>query len=237
MNDDVDPFELLRAGDPAPLSAVDGPDSERGRRILATAMANVVVVDQSRRRRWVAITVALVALVATAAAWYLSSSPASNPDGVVCYDAPDRTANSVVVPITGESTVEMCVGLWRDGILPINGPSTGAVPTLVGCVLDGETLLVFPSENRALCRELDLLAHQPTETDPVTDLRAALVESLNPATCVPMNEAELIVVAHFEALGLEGWSVVVQPEQVDRPCSSFGIDGPAEAVVLVPVPR
>ena len=233
-------YDLLRTGDPARLGTTDGPTEPHGRQMLATIMARVATQDiaqaQRRRRRLIAAVI-IVAAVTTAAAWLLSTRPVTDTGGVLCYAKPTLDTDAILVPFDGQPGVEVCIQVWADGHLPVVGPPLTDVPELVGCVLEGETLAVFPSANPALCEQLGLgYPDGSNSIDPIAELEDRLAAAINQTTCLSLEQAEAEVRAHLDELDLTDWQITSQPADPARPCASFGIEAPDQLVFLVPIP-
>ena len=236
-----DIFDVLRSGDPAPPGITPGPDSPLGRRIHATVMANATDPSATprRRRRIIAVLVAVATLAGAGAAWALNTRSVTDSVSVLCYDAPSTTASAIEAPRAAIPDTAACRALWDDGVLPINSDlPRGQVPPLISCVNNAGTYVVFPSDNTNLCTELGLTDPAPLPAGPDTthDLTQQLVDAINPATCLSLDEAEKAAIDIFDKLGLGEWSVAKRPENPERPCASLAIDEKTRLVILVPIP-
>ncbi len=236
-------FDMLRSGDPAPLSTVPGPGSPLGRRILANVMANAARPAPRIRRpkRVVAAAMAATVIAATAVtAWALNTRSATNPTSVLCYEAPSTTASAIEAPRAADPSADSCAPFWRDGVLPISSNrARGQVPPLVACVNDAGTLAVFPSDDAGLCADLGLAdsAAPPAGPDLTFELRQELVNAINAQSCLSINDAETFTLDTFRRLGADGWTVEPRPANQDRPCASLAFDEPNRTIILVPIPR
>lgn len=169
----------------------------------------------------------------------MTNRDVTDPEGILCYDAPTLDASAIVAFRDGEATTDACTSLWLDQTLPIDSelPDNRNQP-LVGCVTEAGSLAVFPSTDQSLCAELGLA--EPTDTtrpDPLVELRRQLAASINPETCVTIQQAQQIAREGLGDLGLEEWTVQAQPERSDRPCASISIDISSNTIVIVPVPK
>ncbi len=234
-----DVFDLLRAGDPAALATLPDSESPLARSIRATVMANVAPAPSSGTRRRVIAIVILIVVLATAAAWVLSNRDVADPEGILCYDAPTLDASAIVAFRDGDATTDVCASLWLDQTLPINDQlPKNKNPSLVGCVTDAGAFAVFPSTDNSLCAELGLA--EPTDArgpDPLVELRQRLALSINPESCVTIEQAVQIAQDELGELDLEDWAVEPQRERPDRPCASISIDIATNTIVIVPVPK
>ena len=237
---DRDLFDLLRAGDPAPLDVTDSASSAHGRRTLATVMARGAdqdIAHHRRRRRRLIAAITIIAALTTAAAWYLSTRPITDTGGTLCYDEPALDANAILVPFDQSPSVEACAQLWLNGDLPVEAPPATEIPDLIGCVLDSETLAVFPSTNETLCAQLGLTEPDTSVSiDPITELRDRLTASINQTTCLNLEQAQQQVRAHLIELGFTDWQITTQTADPARPCTSYGLDAANQTIILVPIP-
>lgn len=234
-----DVFDLLRAGDPAAPATLPDAHSSVARSIRANVMANTQLVPERGNRRRVVAVAILIVVLATAAAWVLSNRDVTDPEGILCYEAPTLDSSAVVAFRDGEATTGACASLWLDQTLPISDelPSNDN-PPLVGCVTETGQLAVFPSTDRSLCAELGLA--EPTDAtglDPLVGLRQRLVAAINPETCLTIQRAEQVAQEELSDLEIEDWSVEAQRERIDRPCASISIDISTNTIVIVPVPK
>jgi len=236
---DSDIFDLLREGDPAAHHTLPDAESPLALSIRATVMANTHTIATGHRRRRAIVIAIVVALLATAAAWVLANRNVTNPEGILCYDAPSLDANAILASRDGEATTDVCATLWADQTLPIDTslPKLDD-PSLIGCVTATGTLAVFPSTNHELCAELGLA--EPADTtnpDPLIELRQRLTESINPETCLTTQQAHQTTQNELNELNLPDWTVQTQPEHPDRPCTSIFMDTTTNTINIVPIPQ
>jgi hypothetical protein len=176
--DDRDVDRLLRA---LPAPGVPARTRDRQLELLRVAMAAdvgadvatdvvVVPIDRPRRRRRMVVAVvaaAVVGLGATAAAT-IAWQRAGNRTEVRCFPAVvtdyDNPRYGDVLQIDTDSAaaaVDICASLWRQDFLVSASPYLGdgsdapqPVPPLVGCVLPGGEVGVFPTSQT--CEQLGL---------------------------------------------------------------------------------
>jgi hypothetical protein len=238
VTDRDDPFERLRAADPArravPMPALD---RERiFRQVVTSGRPDPLRVSQRRRM------LALVGAVFLMAAAYVVFRPVTEPLTVACYGAADLDADIVVVEArTVDDLVESCRPLWRaDGEFgaQLDG---GPPPDLQACVLDTGAVGVFPTAaGSQVCDDLGLAlpaSDSPEQNQAVIELRDELVDAFL-AECLGVEEARVRVEEALVRRGLDDWQVIVtQAFTEERPCPSLAFDVPAQTVELVPVSR
>lgn len=224
---------LLRRLDPAANLVLPEADGPLGTAIRARALER----PGRTPRRLVPLIAAVLVLVITASATALfvwSDEPAQ--PALICFSAADLDADRVELPADRLDDLTGCRALWQDGTFSADG----VVPPLVACVVDGGGVGVFPGP-AATCAELNLpVAVGLTTLAPAIELAERLTDIAPPEMCRPHAEAAAAARELLDETGLaaDGWTVRRAGEPTDdRPCGSFGLDGPAKRVILVPIPR
>jgi hypothetical protein len=239
----VDPFELLRQGDPAPLATTPAADSALGREIYARVMATTTEPARRRTRpparRIVGIALAVLAALALAAAVWSIRKTVTQTSDMVCYQGLtlDSSRSGGLAPDVFEP--EACESLWLNGTLVnVAIAAPGTVPPLVGCVSDRGVLFVLPSDDAALCGSLGLAEFERSPGIlPGTILDRRLRSIFGDGSCRSMQDAQVMVTGLFEEQGLSGWTVRVIAEPTpQRPCASYGLDSVNRVVFLTPIP-
>lgn len=242
-----DPLELLARANPVPdvealaSTAAYLPAQRTLARLLDRPLPVVKAGRRAgpagrRRSRRLAVAgaAALVALLASAAAWVLTREPADS-SRVACYAAADLGANTAVVH-NGSTLgpIAACQEVWATGAFQSWGPA----PPLAACVRGGHAA-VFPGDP-SVCDRLGL-ARFATDSVDAANLTVQLVDNLVAAlaapNCVDVANAIGLVRAELDRLGLAGWTLIAPATAVSgRPCTSIGFDPPAKTITLVPVP-
>lgn len=241
MTSPRDPFERLRAADPAkglPFAGADDPYAQDlYEEIVKWSPGAPPIRDMRPQRRRM---VAMVGAVLLMAAAYVVLRPVTEPLTVGCYQSPALESHIVVVPapVSGDS-VDVCVPLWEsDGEL--GREMEGAPPpALQACVLDSGTVGVFPTASGSqVCADLGLAMPDPASQDAnrvVVEMSDGLIATFLDR-CVPLDEARLTAQEALSRHDLEGWEVVADQEfTVERPCASLAFDVPNKAIRLVPI--
>lgn len=230
-----DPFERLRAADPA-LRLDPGSRERIFQQVVTSGRPGLLRARQRRR------VLALVGAVFLMAAAYAVFRPVTEPLTVACYRTANLDSDIVVVEKrTVEDSVESCRPLWSaDGEFgaQLGG---GPPPDLQACVLESGAVGVFPTASGSqICEDLGLAipaSVSPEQSQAVIDLRDELVDAFL-AECVGVQEARTRAEETLTRHGLEGWQVIVTQDFSDqRPCASPAFDVPGETIELVPVSR
>lgn len=160
------------------------------------------------------------------AAWLRSEPPTAPQIGVVCRAEPRVDADATVVePKT--DPIAACRALMQT-------ETDGADDNLVACVGAGGAVEVFPGSD-STCAELGLVLADPEPTPynlATIDLQERLVERINLEPCRPVSDVAALVKDILRDAGLEGWTVVVEPESVNGICGKADVD-PVDRTVLV----
>jgi hypothetical protein len=228
--------ERLRRANPVRAEEVEGPDSERARKLFERIIAEPARRAKQARRRalWILIPAAVLLLGAASYALY---HKVTEPSLVVCYQDASLEANRAGVPPATSGPVRVCQGLWQSGgafFSPGHSP-----PALVACVLDNGAIGVFPEDGDPdACQELGLATFEPAHGDG-TDAVAVLQNDLAPHfldACVGSEQATELAQAALRRLGLTGWQTAVSAPFTDQaPCASLALDSSSQTVYLVPV--
>jgi hypothetical protein len=233
-----DPFERLRAADPARRAGPVSPQVDREQvfqQVVTSTRPNPL---RAWRRRRILVLVGAVFLIAAA---YVVFRPVTEPLTVACYGAADLDADIVVVdaPAAGDP-VDACGPLWSpDG--EFGAQLGGSPPDLQACVLESGAVGVFPTASGSqVCTDLGLAvpaADSMDENQAAIQLRDELVDTFL-EECFGVEEARTKVEDALARHGLEDWQVAVpQTFTAERPCASLAFDVPAKAIELVPVSR
>lgn len=233
-----DLFDALREGDPALVSSAEQ-DVVLRRNIKSRVLnAGRRPLRATRRKILVVALLVATALLATAAALYLTREP-SDPRGIACYQAAALDAPQFIADAPLSLHPSECQPLWDDGTLanPTVTPE-GGVLHLIGCVTSGGGLAVFPSDDSQLCERLGLAGYeQPTRDDSI-DLNQQLLNLFSSVECVTMSDAQLRIEAILSDQDFDDWTVTMStPASTERPCASFSLNVDQRKILLVPIPR
>ena len=236
MSDQRDAFEVLRQANPVPGAEAGGlarlvPDD-----VLAAVLAGGREQPARRRRRRIAVSVGVVAALATVG-WtmFTSRTEPSKPLTVGCYAAADLDGRIEIAVLDGGTPEEVCAGLWQRGVF-----GAGPTPPLVACVLQSGTVAVLPGTGARTCAAVEAVAlrggNGGNQPDPVA-LRQSLVAALRSSGCVSVPRAVELVEGQLAEGGYRSWTVEVAGDPgPDRPCASLAFDVPRERVLVVPGP-
>lgn len=149
-----DPFDELRALDPADAEHLDPQLTAKAQRtleeILRSEKSRWSISRGGQRRRTYAVAVAISSIAAaTAAILVLATRPATRATTVRCYQRADLRASAVKVAVHG-SPIETCRRVWEQGQLGRLAPAG-----LQACKLPSGSPAVFPGRPD-LCRKLHL---------------------------------------------------------------------------------
>lgn len=211
--------------------------------------ASVPGRQQRPRRRRAGLVLLPAAIMAIAAGGFALLSPDELVSaGVGCHDAPSIDAGVTVVSATGQDPVAICAGLWEDGIVH---EGTSSAPELRACVNEPGAVLVFPSDDDAICTDLGL---QPLpdgyqrEAKRFVAMRDAVVRELYQAgtgdavpgsvaekhACLDEATAVAVVSSVLDEHGFHAWKVeVATGDYQDRNCMNALAFEDAEKTVLV----
>ncbi len=222
------PFGVSASGDPASHSVVSTYISSSKERVLSVVKWRI---DRRKRRRRLA-TAAVIALGATtaiAAAFVVAGREPTEPAGILCYEEASRDADTAFVARQAGTAPapEACLSLLGEGVFfdTYSQVATGSLK-LVGCVTDSGLLVVFPSDDDDLCKQLNLAEF--TETDPGLDrfqVYDALVALFDRESCISVADASAAVdeiIAEFGTGSL--WRVEVGTPTDLRPCAGYSLD-------------
>jgi hypothetical protein len=258
MNEQFDPFQLLRELNPVSGADVRGEaSSERAQETLErilledTSPTQRAPQREHRRPQWrrsyVLILVAL-AISAATAAWALTRTPTKTLT-VGCYAIADLQARTVVVPTDDRSATAICRGIWQRGDFGL-----ARAPQLEACVLPSGAIGVFPSPNGQACENLRLAPVAPetpaappgragTKPSPTPQatartLKDRLVDTFLARPCMNEQQATEAVRAALRRLRVNDWDVRTNgPFSAPRPCASLAFDEEHRIVLLVPLPK
>lgn len=245
MNRYNDAFEALRAADPAKGSPAADPHSAQARAMFTDIVAQprelpLQRTPNRRRRLLIAVTIGLLLLVLTAAAW-LVLRDVSDPVSVACYQSTSLDSNIASAPPKGGLDPDLCRSVWEDGRLTnTNIVPAGRVPPLIACVTDQGILAVFPSSDQALCSALGLAEPDPESLpagDDIRQLNDEFFTYFDQQDCRPIEQATRDLRLILNNRGLNKWQIQVSPGGPDRPCASYALDAPTQTIHLVPIPR
>lgn len=224
----VDPFDRLRARNPAPPGAPLDDDPGRAEGLLQRVL-DVELRRRRRSRRVVAAAVIAASVAAAAAAWVVTR-PASDRTQTTCFAAADLDADRA--GLAGEDDpIDACRAVWRRGTF--GGTD---VPQMSACVLDSGTIGVFPGRGGAPCDALGLDRADLSVVDPVIDLQTRLADRFG-TQCVPVADASAVVRDELDRAGLTEWTVRTPGEiPPERPCASVAVDEIGETISIVPIP-
>ncbi|MEP7114468.1 MAG: hypothetical protein ABI862_14475 [Ilumatobacteraceae bacterium] len=222
-----DPFEIFKLCDPfADTELTDG-DELNLRRIISTDVAS------GRRahggRKVVAVAVAGVGLLATAAFTILKPEKSSNPVVIVCYREANLNADRSVLPASTDPIGD-CSKPWRDGTF-----ADGAVPDLTECINADGTTVVFPGR-AGVCSVLGLPDQSPGRTgeqQSIVDLQDQLSAAFT-STCFHQDQSISEAQRLLDESGLDGWKVqLAEPFPPGSECGAIGILADSKTVLVL----
>ncbi len=188
-----------------------------------------------RSRRAVALVLVPAAFLAAGAAYALTRPSASQTvEAVVCELQPTPGSGGVVTGASGQDPTEVCREQWANGNV-IAGSTE--VPPLVACAAaEGHVILVFPSEDTALCERLGL-PPVPEGYRHAAGQFAAMREDLfqrfgSDTRCVREDEAVQIARQVLDAHGYRDWKIEVGGG-FDHPCASYAFDSVNKTLTMV----
>ena len=224
------------------------PIESRIRRALATeaamwpdpALLGATSQPNRGRRRWVAIAVALVAVVSIAATFLLTRD-VTEPTAVACFREARLDSDIAAADLGGDLDASLCASVWADGPL-VNEDivAIGEVPPLVACVSDVGSLWVFPTDDETICEELGLATPDPHSIPQGNDIRRLtedLVNHFDQQDCQPLSAAATDVREILDDRGFGAWQIRVGNPRSDRPCASLAVDPEQQTIHLVPIPE
>lgn len=256
-----DPFDLLLLGDPAATGESEGQANEHAElirsRVLDAVRADGLVEDdatstlteptpltrpdadrQSKNRRVAVLVGVIAALLMIGAAWVVSGEP-SHPTNVVCYETAAQESSVVLSVDAGDLDPSVCEGPWLTFELLRSDVPLGTTPPLTPCVNEAGYMVVFPTDDPQICRELGLAEFErpgPGRDLTESGLQGELDKLFLDVGCPEFDETESAV---RELLAeRDGWvlELVAEPTQ-GRPCAGYGTDYATSTVYLVPEPR
>ncbi|NIA26325.1 MAG: hypothetical protein GWP04_12305 [Gammaproteobacteria bacterium] len=223
-----------------PADGIDPIDAAQIKtRVRARVLTHTSPHTSGRRRVLLAVAIALLALAAIAATFYLTRQP-TQIAGIGC--AQDLTGDAIhVITPTGGLDPQQCASLWADGT--ITNPDltpVGQIPPLVGCVNDTGTLIVIPTDDQGVCERLGMAVFAPPSdaTSSIIEVQDRLIEQINPQVCPSFDDARRIAEEALADAGIDDWTVAVsQPRTDERPCPSLSFDSASRRILLVPIDR
>lgn len=239
MNEQLDPFELLRALNPVDEADVQGErDSVRARQSLERIVGSGSGGSLPRRKKaYLLMLVSLAAAAAAAGAWALTHG-ATKHLTIGCYASADLHARTIVIAAPSGSPTRACGSVWQRGDF---GPASS--PRLQACVLPSGAVGVFPTPNGRACERLKLAplpASTPTPPPAASaaQLKDALTQKFLSKPCIGRDEAISTVEAELRRQNLPDWKVKVDGAFTSaRPCASPGFDEEQRLVLLIPMPK
>ena len=194
----------------------------------------------SRRRRWIAIAVAVLA-IGSIAATYLLTRDVTEPTAVAYFSEPHPNSDVSAATLSGDFDASRCESEWVDGPL-VNEDIVpkGQVPPLVACVSDVGNLWVFPTDDEGICDQLGLATPNPdsmSEGNEIRRLTEDLIDHFDEHECQPPPVAEVDVREILDERGFPDWEIKVGSPRPDRPCASLGVDSENKTIHLVTIPR
>lgn len=187
-------------------------------------------------RRTVALAIGSVTLAiggGVGIAALLREQPSRPEFGPACRAAPSLDSNIVALapntdPIAG------CGALWKSGVLPGGGESSGEVPSLVACIGPGGLIEVFPGPSD-FCAALGLSAaagEMDAETEAIGTLSQRVADEVNLAECASLDDVRTRVQGMLDELGLEGWSFNVSDQAASGDCVKAQLDSSLRVIYL-----
>jgi hypothetical protein len=194
---------------------------------------------ERRRRRWLlgALVPAVVLLLgaSSVAAWVLTR-PATEFEGLNCFERADVTGNVAIVSPDGRDPRVICAeALARIPGVAVDGPAD-----LAACVLEDGAAGVFPRTGPRTCQSLGLAKLDPDYAERskrFAELRAALRAAVD-FKCLGEEEARRAATQVLARLGLAGWQVDVDPgrEGAPWPRAVTTIDEEGKTVIVLMLP-
>jgi hypothetical protein len=192
-----------------------------------------------RRRRWLlgALVPAVVLLLGASgvAAWVLTR-PATEFDGLGCFEQANVKGNVAIVSPDGRDPLITCAKI----LAQIPGVAVDGPEDLAACVLDDGAAGVFPRTGPQTCQSLGLAKLDPDYAERSKRF-AELGEALRAAVdfkCLGEEEARGAATQVLARLGFAGWQVEVDPgrDGAPWPRAVTTIDEEGKNVLLLMLP-
>lgn len=206
-------------------------------RVFADTGKVVSLDTERRRRRGIAGTVVVAALIAGGAVAALWNRSPEQTLRVACWSEPaDPPERRVAVPWDGRSDpAELCATRWAEGAFEPEPPP----PELQVCVTDNDVAAVIPADD-SVCRSLGFreFVAPPVVPSP-DDAQRELDAILRPTSeCVQGSDAETIVRDVLVRNGLVDWEIKVDDTtSVAETCATVALQPEMSTAFVRWVPR
>lgn len=233
-----DPFDILSENNPINPSSIDAYGAEADQ-LLQSILGEPTRSRPRRLRRtlYVGIAAAMI-LATTAAAWVLSVREVETLS-VVCFESVDLDGNRSGLSETATPRPESCEQPFEDGRLTFDVSRPGFIPPLTGCVSDGGSLYVFPTDNDNICATLGLAEPDPDQpTDALDRIGAAkqqITDFMLQSDCRPIEATVIEVRRILDRNELTAWTIDRRSARTGQNCGSIAYDLPNETVIVVPI--
>jgi hypothetical protein len=167
---------------------------------------------ERRRRRWLfsALVPAIVLFLgaSSVAAWVLTR-PATEFEGLGCFEQADVKGNVAIVSPDGRDPLVICAEI----LAHIPGVAVDGPEDLAACVSEDGAAAVFPRTGPETCQSLGLAKLDPDyakRSKRFAELREALRVAVD-FKCLGEEEARGAATRVLARLGFDGWQVKVDP--------------------------
>jgi hypothetical protein len=175
----------------------------------------------------------MLLLGATGIATYALTRPATEFEGLGCFEQTDIDGNISVVAPDGRDPLIICAEI----LAQIPGLAVDGPEDLAACVLESGVAAVFPRTGPETCQSLGLAkldADYTQRSKRFAELRNALLAAVD-FKCLGEAEARAAATRVLDELGFTGWRVDVEASQeaVVRPRAVTMLEEEGEAVRLL----
>jgi hypothetical protein len=187
------------------------------------------------RRRWTGLVLVPAAVMLLAAGAYaiMTPDPMDVVDGIGCAATAELESDLTVVAADGGDPVEVCAGLWEDGVV---AAGVHRAPPLVACTTpDSAGVWVFPGDE-GTCEELGMgplpggyeraaARYGPMREELYRRLYALETDCLDP------NEARTLTREVLDEHGFTAW--VIEDPGIGPCVGTVALDPPRRAAILI----
>jgi hypothetical protein len=155
------------------------------------------------------------------------------PTTVDCFIEPRLDGPRFIERADGSDPADLCVAEWPD--VPEFGPVQSHLTACKGP--DGRPA-VFPGDED-VCATLGLPLLDPTLSNDdaaIIAFQEQLVNRIAPLGCLTPEELADLARQTVADVGLEGWTIIVEPPTAEQPCGRFVVDAPSRVISILPLP-
>lgn len=231
-----DPIELLRElGRAQRASFKSAADADQVLTELGARAPGRLRAWLRRRRRWVAgIIAVLVGAGGGTVAWAIvHRERATVPTTVDCFIEPRLDGPRFIEQADGSDPADLCAAEWPS--VPEFGPVQSQLTACKGP--DGRPA-VFPGDED-VCATLGLPPLDPSLSEDdaaIIAFQEQLVNRIAPLGCLTPDELAELARQTAADVGLDGWTIIVEPPTAEQPCGRFVVDVPSRVISILPLP-